>query len=202
MEGRLIMQKIKITVIMMTLVLLGGCQSLNSPHTELVYEKLSEKEEYLLNLTGNKASFYHINNLPIDKEYEILLTYEFYRNGEEIKKEIITSLMNDHASKKEETKTLAINIQEDKIRFLIGEEGAYASGSYELEETLDQYSQSFFSSNINLEIGTEIYIYQANSADSTRDNVTLGIPISMDELKRTLNANDNNVFIKLTFKEI
>ncbi|QEH70038.1 hypothetical protein [Cellulosilyticum sp. WCF-2] len=196
------MQKIKITVIMMALVLLGGCQSLNSPYTELVYEKLSEKEEYLLNLTGNKASFYHINNLPIDKDYEILLTYEFYRNGEEIKKEIITSLMNDHASKKEETKTLAINIQEDKIRFLIGEEGAYASGSYELEETLDQYSQSFFSSNINLEIGTEIYIYQANSADSTRDNVTLGIPINMDELKRTLNANDNNVFIKLTFKEI
>ena len=35
-----------------------GCQIIQNNRTELTYESLSEKEEHLLNLTGNKVSMY------------------------------------------------------------------------------------------------------------------------------------------------
>lgn len=100
-----------------------GCQFFTNTKTKLVYETLSKREEYLLNLTGNRVMIYTIENLPKDKCYEIELVYEVYQDGKKVKEEIITGIRKDQISKKEEAQTIALNIQKDKIRYLLGREG-------------------------------------------------------------------------------
>ena len=59
----------KILVLFLTLICcttLIGCQ--NTKNTELVYESLSDKEEFLFNLTGNRILMYKLKNIPNDKK--------------------------------------------------------------------------------------------------------------------------------------
>jgi hypothetical protein len=178
-----------------------GCQIIQNKGTELIYESLSEKEEHLLNLTGNKVLMYKLNNIPSDKEYEILLTYEVYEKDTKVKEETITGISKGSASDKSESRTIGINFQDNKIRYLLADEGAYASGSHDIEEDLTKYSHAFLTNNVDLTIGTEIYIYYANLGNSI-SSIQLGAPIDLNVTKDILKDSESNVFIKLSFKEI
>lgn len=196
-------KKLKLILLtMISVVLLIGCKQSQNNTTKLVYEKLSTKEEYLLNVTGNKVLMYNIKNFPKDKNYEITLVYEVYKNTEKVKEKMITSILSDNTCDKIDAETIAINIQPDKIRSVFGTDGGYGSGSYDLEEKLDNYSQSYLTNDINLKLGTEIYIYQARANISTLGSVNLGTSISSDELNNVLKNNEENIFIKLVYKEI
>lgn len=179
-----------------------GCQKIQSKGTELIYESLSEKEEHLLNLTGNKVLMYKLNNIPSDKEYEILLTYEVYEKDKKVKEETITGISKGSASNKNESRTIGINFQDDKIRYILADEGAYSSGNYDIEEDLNKYSQAFLVNNVDLTIGTEICVFYANLGNSISESIPLGVPIDLNVTNDILKDYESNILIKLSFKEI
>ncbi|MGL4344850.1 MAG: hypothetical protein ACRCTE_06620 [Cellulosilyticaceae bacterium] len=179
-----------------------GCNPLASSTTKLVSEELSQKEEYLLRLTGNRVLMYTLENLPKDKAYEIEVTYEVYQVGEKIKEQVITAMKTDKLGSKAKTETIALNIQQDKIIHLLGSGVGYASGSYDLEEDLSQYSCAWLTTDVDLELGTDLYIYHANSGRSTATSIALGRQATDEELNKVLKGNKVNIFIKLSFKEI
>jgi len=201
--------KKKLKLILLTLIsviLLIGCQQTQNNQTKLVYEELSKKENYLLTLTDNKVLMYNIKNLPKDKNYELTLMYEVYKNTEKVTERIITGILSDSESEKTGAEeTLAINIQDDKIKFVLGEGSSYSSGSCNIEEKLANYSQSYLTKDIDLKLGTEVYIYHAitsTSGISSLNNDILGKSINTDELNNILKDNDENFFIKLVYNEI
>lgn len=183
----------------MTLI---GCQKLQSKNTELVYDALSEKEEYLTALTGNKIIMYKLKNLPKDKEYTISLTYEAYKNGEKIKEEEITSIFKDDLRDETTEKTIGINIQKNNIRYILANDRSYASGEREIEEDLIESSQTFLSEDVDLPIGSEFYIFYGTSGNSISSSNVLGVPIDSSNIKDIIKNNESNVFIKLSFKEV
>ncbi|MBN1038924.1 hypothetical protein DVW12_09450 [Clostridium botulinum] len=194
----------RLVLILITLICfttLIGCQK-GANNIKLLYEPLSEKEEYLLNLTENKILMYKLNNIPGDIKYHISLIYEVYKNTEKIKEEIITGFTQDEPSGKIENEKMGLNIQDNEIRFIHGKEGAYASGSYNLEEDLSKYSKAFLMNNANLAIGTDIYIYYATLGDKIRMDIPLGIPVDLSDLNDILKDNEYTVLIKLSYEEI
>lgn len=202
--------KKKLMLVLLTLIyliLLIGCQQIQNNQTKLVYEKLSKKENYLLTLTDNKVFMYNIKNLPKDKNYELKLVYEVYKNTEKVTERVITSVRCDNTIKKTGAEeTIGINIQDDKIRFILGEDSGYSSGSCNLEEKLANYAQSYLTMDTDLKLGTDVYIYHAvantSSESSTLNNSILGTPINTDKLNSILKDNEENIFIKLVCNEI
>ena len=179
-----------------------GCQKVQNKGTELIYESLSEKEEHLLNLTENKVLMYKLNNPPSDKEYEILLTYEVYENDKKVKKETITVIRNDSSNEESKNQTIGINLKSDKIRYILASEGSYRSGSYDIEEDLNKYSQSFLVNNVDLTIGTEICIFYANLGSSISESIPLRVPIDLNVTNDILKDYESNILTKLSFNEI
>ena len=203
--------KKKLKLVLLTLIsviLLIGCQPIQNNQTKLVYEKLSKKEDYLLNLTDNKVFMYNIKNLPKDKNYELKLIYEVYKNTEKVTERVITSVLSDNTSEKTGAEeTIGINIQDDKIRYILGEDSGYSSGSCNIEEKLANYAQSYLTNDIDLKLGTDVYIYHAVASTSgesslTLNNGILGTPINTDVLNNILKDNEENIFIKLVYNEI
>lgn len=195
----------KLVLIFLALVCFSsfvGCQKINSKNTELVYESFTEKEEYLLNLTGNKVLMYKLNNIPGDKKYEILLTYEVYEKGEKVKEDIIARIMQDEPRGESENKTIGINLQSDKITWIIGDEGSSASGSYELKEELTQSSQAFFTNNVDMPIGTDACIYYATSSNVISASTPLGVQINSNVIKDIVKDGETTILIKISSKEI
>lgn len=193
---------ILVILILFSFITLIGCQNLQSTNTELVYDTLSEKEEYLTALTGNKVIMYKLKNLPKDKEYTISLTYEAYKNGEKIKDEEITSIFKDDLSDEVTEKTIGINIQKNNIRYILANDRSYASGEREIEEGLIEFSQTFLSEDVDLPIGSEFYIFYGTSGNSISSSNVLGVPIDSSNIKDIIKNNESNVFIKLSFKEV
>ena len=203
--------KKKLKLILLTLIsviLLIGCQQIKNNQTKLVYEELSKKENYLLTLTDNKVFMYNIKNLPKDKNYELKLVYEVYKNTEKVTERVITSVLSDNTSEKTGAEeTIGINIQDDKIRFILGEDSGYSSGSCNIEEKLANYAQSYLTKDIDLKLGTDVYIYHAVASTSgesslTLNNGILGTPINTDKLNNILKDNEENIFVKLVYNEI
>lgn len=196
----------KIIVVMFTIlamITLIGCENLNGNSTRLVYEKLSEKEERILNLTGNKVFLYEIKNIPKDMKYEISLEYELYKNGEKIKNEQIASISLDTRAGKSTNGTVGINIEEDVITSSIGIDGAYATWKYEVEENINEYSRSFLQNDVNLDIGSKVYICHASKGKNGEDRIiSLGPIYDEETLKDIISYNEINIFIKLSLKEI
>lgn len=194
----------KILVLFLTLMFcttLIGCQTTKNIDTELVYESLSDREESLFNLTGNKILMYKLKNIP-NKKYELSLIYEVYENGEKVKEDSITSIMHDDISIGSDIKTLGINLKNDQIRYIIGDKSATMNGSYEVKEDLIKYSQATLTNNAMLPLGTEIYIYYANSGSSISGNLPLGVPIDSEVTMEILKDSQSTVLIRLSFKEI
>ena len=160
-----------------------------------------------MTLTDNKVLMYNIKNLPKDKNYELTLMYEVYKNTEKVTERVITSVRSDSTSKKTGAEeTIGINIQDDKIRFILGEDSGYSSGSCNIEEKLANYAQSYLTMNTDLKLGTNVYIYHAvantSSESSTLNNSILGKSINTDKLNSILKDNEENIFIKLVYNEI
>lgn len=188
-----------------------GCETNEGKPIELIYDSLSEKEEFLFNLTGNKILMYNLTNIPENKEIQILLTYEVYEKDKKIKEEIITGMTTEIVEDKlfgeepllvetENNTTIGLNIQNDKIRYLLSRNGGYSSGNFEIKEDLSQFSQGFLVNNTSLELGKEIYIYFATPSRSL-SSIPLGTPIDLNETNEILKSNDSTILIKLSFKE-
>ncbi|MBN1035722.1 MULTISPECIES: hypothetical protein [Clostridium] len=194
----------RLVLILITLICfttLIGCQK-GANNIKLVYEPLSEKEECLLNLTENKILMYKLNNIPGDIKYNISLIYEVYKNTEKIKEEVIMDFMQDEPNVKINNEKLGLNIKNNEIKFINGKEGAYAIGSYNLEEDLSKYSKAFLMNNANLAIGTDIYIYYATLGDGIRMDIPLGIPVDLSDINDLLKDNEYTVLIKVSYEEI
>ncbi|MGL4373377.1 MAG: hypothetical protein ACRCS6_06305, partial [Turicibacter sp.] len=176
------MKKFWIAIFMLAaLTIFMGYRWVNPNGTELVYEDLSQKEEYLLNLTGNKIFMYQLNNMPDDIAFEILFTYEVYVNGEKVKEDILSGIGQDtFDGYKIENQTIGINIQSNKIRTIFANDSSFSSGNYALEEDLTQYSQAFFTNTAKLTLGSDIYLYYATTDSSISTNIPLGVPINSD----------------------
>lgn len=193
-------KKLMIVCLLACLLATVGCQR-NDEITKLVSQKLTQREDYLLKLTGNRMLIYDFRNLPNSVAYEIEVVYQVYEDGVLLKEQPLTAIYNDQTSEKVKGDTLALNIESDEIRYLWGQ-GGYASGTYNLEEDLSQHSQSWFTGNSELKLGTDIYIYHANSGSSSQGNIELGVAMTNQELTRVLEANKDNIFIKIGLKEI
>ncbi|NFQ50242.1 hypothetical protein FDG49_12095 [Clostridium botulinum] len=194
----------RLVLVLITLICfttLIGCQK-GANNIKLLYEPLSEKEEYLLNLTENKILMYKLNNIPGDIKYHISLIYEVYKNTEKIKEEVIMDFMQDEPIGKIDNEKIGLNIKNNEIKFIYGNEGAYAFGSYNLEEDLSKYSKAFFMNNANLAIGTDIYIYHANLGKGIRMDIPLGMPVDSNDLNDLLKDSKYTVLIKLSCEEI
>ncbi|MBS5938061.1 hypothetical protein [Clostridium sp.] len=115
--------------------------SIQGKETKLTTEKLSDTEDYLLSISGNKVFKYKLKNLPKDKTYQILFTYEVYEGKEKVEEEIITGIWQDSLEDAQNEETIGFNYQEDKFRGIIGGVGAYATFEYEIKEDLRKGSQ-------------------------------------------------------------
>lgn len=202
------MKKLKLILLtLLSVILLIGCEKIQNNQTKLVYEELSKKENYILDLTENKVFMYNIKNLPKDKNYELKLIYEVYKNSEKVNSKVISSILSDNTKEKTGAeRTIAINIKDDKIRFILGEDTGYSSGSCNLEEKLTNYAQSYLTRDIDLKLGTEVYIYHAvantSRESASLNNSILGTPINRDHLNNILKNNEENIFIKISYNEI
>ncbi len=198
------MKKLILIISLICAMLVVGCEdnTVKSNKTELGYEELSKKEQYLFNVTGNDILMYNLKNLPKDKNYELNIIYEVYKNNKKVKEDIITGMRNNDSSKKIDSKTIIINLQEDKIRYVLGEENGYVSGSIDIDEKLKDYTQTYLTNNVDLELGKDVYIYHAASGESESSHMDLGVPIKKEKLDRVLKSNEDNILIKLTYKEI
>lgn len=205
-----------ILLTLISIMLLVGCQQTtkqekieikSNDKTTISYEELSEKEQYMMTVTGNNVVMYNIKNLPKDKNYKIELFYEEYKKGEKIREDIIAGIYSDEESPKIDSQVLTLNYQEDKIRFVFGEDGGYYSGLYEIKEKFEDSSKRHLTNEINLELGKEIYIYQASKGISlgndsySGNNIELGVPIDRKNLNQIVKKTEGEVFVKLVYKE-
>lgn len=188
---------------------LGGCLALGciltligcqSNTTELVAQTLSEKEEYLLNLTGNKVVLYSLKDLPKQEAYELSLTYEIYEDGTLVKENQFFGISHPEPVETSGNKTIGLNFQKDQIRVLSGTDGAIASGSLKIDEDLTQYSQAFLGETIDLPLGTEIYLYYANNGDSISTDVPLGVPLDEMTMEKFFDVGESVILIKLSLQ--
>lgn len=187
-----------ITFVMVTFV---GCKNSNEQSASLVYHKLSEEEERILELTGNKVLLYEIKNIPKDMHYEISIEYELYKNGEKVKNEPITSIVINNVGGKSTNGKVGINIEENEITGNININGAYTMGKCKIEENIYNYGRGFLENDINLNVGEDVYIvHGAKGKNGVRIEVG---PMQDDEfLKDTISHNDVNIFIKLSINEV
>ncbi|MDB8565100.1 hypothetical protein PNU83_13300 [Turicibacter sanguinis] len=176
---------------------LMGCQTHT---TELVPQTLSEKEEYLLSLTGHKVLLYSLNHLPAHDGYELSLTYEVYEQKELVKEYQFFGMSEPEPAGRSVDETIGLNFQGNQIRVLSGKDGMMASGSLKIEEDLTQYSQAFFSEPMALPLGTELYIYYANNGGSIATNIPIGIPLDEVNLDEFFNVGESVILIKLSLQ--
>lgn len=180
-----------------SILTLMGCEAVT---TKLVPQVLSEKEEYLLNLTGNKVLLYSLNNLPSHEAYQLSLIYEVYEQHVKVKEEILFGISNPEPTGDSINETIGLNFQSDQIRVLSGYEGSIASGSLKIEEDLTQYSQAFFGESVDLPLGTEIYLYYANNGNSISTDIPIGIPLNQVEMDEFFNIGESVILIKLSLQ--
>lgn len=155
-----------------------------------------------MSISGNKVFKYKFKNLPKDKTYQILFTYEVYEGKEKVKGEKITGIWQDSLDNVQTEETIGFNYQEDKIRGIIGDVGAYATFEHEIKEDLNKSNQMYFNNNIDLFLGSEIYIYQSTSDKTLSQGKLIGVPIESINIDEILKENETNIFIKLSFIEV
>lgn len=169
---------------------------------QISYKEPTEEESTLLTLTGNRVFKYNLQNRPENKDYELKLMYEVYEKGKKIKEERIFEMLyelSDEEAPKEklEDVQLAFNIQDDKIRCLVG--GAY---SYlDIQEEITNLSYQSFASETDINFGDEIYLFHASSGEN--GFVASQIGEQSEENKNIcIKDNETNIFIKLVYEEV
>lgn len=81
-------------------------------------KEFTDEQYEILSLCGNRAFKYDLKNLPNDKNYELTVVYEVYKNKEKVKEDDIMGFAYGPADEKIEDTNISINIQENKIRIM------------------------------------------------------------------------------------
>lgn len=189
------MKKVLVLIAIFSALIISGCTQNN--YFTIKSKEFTDEQNEILSLTGNRAFKYDLKNLPKDKNYELKIVYEIYKNKEKVKEEIIFGMVYEPTADKIEDTNLSINIQENKIRLMSG--GAYTN--LEVEEDLSKLTNYYFSGNRKIDIGDEVYLFHANDGSSALSIDRLGF-LSKEDLNRLLEENKMNIFIKLVCEEI
>lgn len=189
------MKKVLVLIAIFSALIISGCTQNN--YFTIKSKEFTDEQNEILSLTGNRAFKYDLKNLPKDKNYELKIVYEIYKNKEKVKEEIIFGMVYEPTADKIEDTNLSINIQENKIRLMSG--GAYTN--LEVEEDLSKLTNYYFSGNRKIDIGDEVYLFHANDGSSALSIDRLGF-LSKEDLNRLLEENKMNIFIKLACEEI
>ncbi|TPE21238.1 hypothetical protein [Clostridium perfringens] len=164
------------------------------------FEKLSEKEEQILNLTENRVFFYKVKNISKGKGYKIDLNYEVYKEGKEVKNEPILTSVSEIYEKGKENITLGINFKDDnRINCLLGGDGAYSRHNYKAEENIKDYFSANFAGDYDLELekGKRVCLYYATLGNGISSNV-IGMNMDSEEIKETINRNNDCIFLSIS----
>ena len=189
------MKKVLVLIAIFSALIISGCTQNN--YFTIKSKEFTDEQNEILSLTGNRAFKYDLKNLPKDKNYELKIVYEIYKNKEKVKEEMIFGMVYGPTEDKIEDTNLSINIQENKIRLMSG--GAYTN--LEVEEDLSKLTNYYFSGNRKIDIGDEVYLFHANDGSSALSMDRLEF-LSKEDLNRLLEENKMNIFIKLACEEI
>lgn len=189
------MKKVLVLIAIFSALIISGCTQNN--YFTIKSKEFTDEQNEILSLTGNRAFKYDLKNLPKDKNYELKIVYEIYKNKEKVKEEIIFGMVYGPTEDKIEDTNLSINIQENKIRLMSG----VAYTNLEVEEDLSKLTNYYFSGNRKIDIGDEVYLFHANDGSSALIMDRLGF-LSKEDLNRLLEENKMNIFIKLACEEI
>lgn len=189
------MKKVLVLIAIFSALIISGCTQNN--YFTIKSKEFTDEQNEILSLTGNRAFKYDLKNLPKDKNYELKIVYEIYKNKEKVKEEIIFGMVYEPTADKIEDTNLSINIQENKIRLMSG----VAYTNLEVEEDLSKLTNYYFSGNKKIDIGDEVYLFHANDGSSALSIDRLGF-LSKEDLNRLIEENKMNIFIKLACEEI
>ena len=167
------------------------------------FEKLSEKEEQILNLTDNRVFFYKVKNISKGKGYKIDLNYEVYKDGKEVKNEPILTSVSETYEKGKENITLGINFKDDnRINCLLGGDGAYSHHNYKAEENIKDYFSANFAGDYDLELeqGKRLCLYYATSGNGISSNV-IGMNMDSEEIKEAINKSKDCIFLSISVED-
>ena len=189
------MKKVLVLIAIFSALIISGCTQNN--YFTIKSKEFTDEQNEILSLTGNRAFKYDLKNLPKNKNYELKIVYEIYKNKEKVKEEIIFGMVYGPTEDKIEDTNLSINIQENKIRLMSG----VAYTNLEVEEDLSKLTNYYFSGNRKIDIGDEVYLFHANDSSSALSMDRLGF-LSKEDLNRLIEENKMNIFIKLACEEI
>ena len=195
------MKRLLSVICILAISVFVSCGTSSSEIIKLKYEPLSEKEERILTLTGDKILLYEINNIPKGKRFEVLISYEIYEKDEKIKEEVITGIGIGGPSEKKEKIDVGVNIQDNKISSNINMGGAISFNSIDIDMNLREMSRGFLNDNKYLKLGDEVYIFHGVKGNGFSP-IDLGEKVDEERLKEVLNRHEENFLIKLSIKEI
>ncbi|MBC6696478.1 hypothetical protein H9L25_06830 [Terrisporobacter mayombei] len=188
------MKKLMILITLLTTFIITGCTQIKDFQIE--YEELSEEQYELLTLTGNRILKYNLKNLPNDKNYELKLVYEVYKNNKKIKEEDIIGMAYGPTNEDINNIILEINIQDNKIRCISGQNGE-AYSSIDIEENIENLSYQYFSKTTKINLGDEIYLFHGMEEGKNGFKISdLGL-LSEEDKDSYVKDNELNVFLKL-----
>ena len=187
------MKKLMILITLLVTLIITGCTQ--TKDFQIEYDELSEEQAKLLTLTGNRVYKYNLKNPPNDKNYELKLVYEVYKNNEKIKEKDIIGMAYGPTNEEINNIILEINIQDNKIRCISGENGE-AYSSIDIDENIEELSHQYFTKTTKINLGDEIYLFQGLKGKNGLKISDLGL-LSKEDKDRYIKENELNVFLKL-----
>lgn len=187
------MKKLMILITLLFTLIITGCTQ--TKDFQIEYDELSEEQAKLLTLTGNRVYKYKLKNPPNDKNYELKLVYEVYKNNEKIKEKDIIGMAYGPTNEEINNIILEINIQDNKIRCISGENGE-AYSSIDIDENIEELSHQFFTKTTKINLGDEIYLFHGLKGKNGLKISDLGL-LSKEDKDRYIKDNELNVFLKL-----
>ena len=187
------MKKLMILITLLVTLIITGCTQ--TKDFQIEYDELSEEQAKLLTLTGNRVYKYNLKNPPNDKNYELKLVYEVYKNNEKIKEKDIIGMAYGPTNEEINNIILEINIQDNKIRCISGENGE-AYSSIDIDENIEELSHQYFTKTTKINLGDEIYLFHGLKGKNGLKISDLGL-LSKEDKDRYIKDNELNVFLKL-----
>lgn len=187
------MKKLMILITLLVTLIITGCTQ--TKDFQIEYDELSEEQAKLLTLTGNRVYKYNLKNPPNDKNYELKLVYEVYKNNEKIKEKDIIGMAYGPTNEEINNIILEINIQDNKIRCISGENGE-AYSSIDIDENIEELSHQYFTKTTKINLGDEIYLFHGLKGNNGLKVSDLGL-LSKEDKDSYIKDNELNVFLKL-----
>ncbi len=187
------MKKLMILITLLVTLIIIGCTQ--TKDFQIEYDELSEEQAKLLTLTGNRVYKYNLKNPPNDKNYELKLVYEVYKNNKKIKEKDIIGMAYGPTNEEINNIILEINIQDNKIRCISGQNGE-AYSSIDIDENIEELSHQFFTKTTKINLGDEIYLFHGLKGKNGLKISDLGL-LSKEDKDRYIKENELNVFLKL-----